>query len=127
VDRLSLALALLLAFVACTGAAILISGVRPAAEPGVLPWLVQVVGYLSGLAAGVLVPAHGGGGRSPVRAVGLLLMPALVALVLLDGLAMAADSGGADIGVGFVRLGLLVVIAAVTVRLARAVAAARRP
>jgi hypothetical protein len=121
VDRLRLALGLLLAFVACTGAAILIGGVRPASDPGVLPWLVQVVGYLCGVAGGVLVLA---GTASPARRVGVLLMPALVALVLLDAATMATDSGGANIGAGFVRLVLLVVIAVATVRLARALAAA---
>jgi hypothetical protein len=117
---------LLLAFVVCTGVAIFVSGMRPAGDPGVAPWAVQVVGYVCGLVAAVLLLATGRGADAPERRMGLLLLPALLALVLLDALTAATDSGGANIGAGFVRLVLLVVIAVGTVRVARAVAAESR-
>ena len=126
-DRLRLALALLLAFIACTGVAILLSGLRPVGDPGMAPWAVQVVGYLCGLAAAVLLLTPSGRPDAPDRRIGLLLLPALLALVLLDALTAATDTGGANIGAGFARLVLLVVIAVATVRVARAVAAERRP
>ena len=126
-DRLRLALALLFAFIACTGVAIFLSGLRPAGDPGVAPWAVQVVGYLCGIAAGVLLLAPAGNSDARDRRTGGLLTAALVALVLLDAATTATDSGGADIGAGLARLVLLVVIAVGTVRVARAVAAERRP
>jgi hypothetical protein len=50
----------------------------------------------------------------------------VVVLALLDAVTLAADSGGANIGAGLVRLIGLVVIMVATVRLALGIAAARR-
>jgi hypothetical protein len=128
VDRRRGALVLLLAFVACTGVSILLSGLRPATDPALVPWLVQVVGHLCGLAGGVLLlaPREGDPAAARDRRIGAVVMPALVALVLIDALALSNDSAGGNIGAGLVRLVLLVVIGVATDRLARDVAAARR-
>ena len=124
-ERSRRALALMLAFAGCTVAAIVLAGSRPASAPGVLPWAVQVVGYGCGIAAGVLLLVQGSG-QPRVRRVGAVLMPALVALLLLDAFSHGADPEGADIGAGLLRLLLLVVIAVATVVLARVSLVGRR-
>ena len=127
-ERPRLAQVLLLAFIACTGAAILVGAARPADDPGTVPWAVQVAGYLCAIAGGVLLLAPAGTGRVDTdgRRLGVVLLPTVIALVLLDALPAATDSGGANIGAGFVRLLLLVVIGVLTARLAVALAAERR-
>ncbi|TFV81124.1 hypothetical protein E4P40_17095 [Blastococcus sp. CT_GayMR20] len=123
-DRRRASLVLLLVFVLCTGIAIVISGSRPGLEQGLAPALVQFVGYACGLAGAVLLfssttePEVG----AP-RRIGGVVLGALVVLVLLD--LLGAD--GTNIGAGFVRLVLLVVIMVATIRLALGVAAAGRP
>jgi peptidoglycan/LPS O-acetylase OafA/YrhL len=122
VDRRSPAVKALLLFVACTGVAIVISGMRPANDPGVLPFAVQLVGYAFAAVAGLLLVAS----RPEDRRPGVVVLGALAVLVLLDVFAFADSSGGANIGAGFVRLVGLLVIAIQTVQLARGVAGSRR-
>jgi hypothetical protein len=122
-DRRRSSLVLLLVFVLCTGVAIVISGSRPGLEQGLAPALVQVVGYACGLVGAVLLISSATEAEvgSPRRTGGVVLA-ALVVLVLLD--LLGAD--GTNIGAGFVRLVLLVVIMVATIRLALGVAAAGR-
>ncbi|RBY97043.1 hypothetical protein DQ237_05450 [Blastococcus sp. TF02-8] len=111
----------LLLFVVLTGAAIVVSGSRPASDPGAVPAVLQIAGYLCALAAGVLLLTE----QEPAtRRIGMVVTGAVVLLGLLD--ALVSDDGGADIGAGLVRLLLLVVMAVVTVRLSLAVSAGRR-
>ena len=121
-DRRAPAVVALLLFITCTGAAIVISGVRPANDPGVLPWAVQIVGYAFAAVAGLLLVTS----RPADRRSGAVVLGALAVLVLLDVFAFSGTAGGANIGAGFVRLIGLLVIALQTAQLARAVAAARR-
>ena len=127
-ERSRRALVLLLAFIACTGAAILAGAGRPADDPGMVPWVVQGAGYCCAIAAGVLLLAPAGTGRVETdgRRLGVVLVPTVLALVLLDAVTSVTGSGGADIGAGLVRLVLLVGIGMLTARLAVAVAAERR-
>jgi len=120
VDRRVPALAALLLFVVLTGAAIAVSGSRPANDPGTAPWVLQAIGYICAGAAAVLLLTGDDDGRRR----GSLVGAATVALVLLD--LLVPDEGGATIGAGLVRLVLLVVLAVVTASLARAVAADRQ-
>lgn len=120
VDRRAPALAALMVFVVCTGAAIAVSGARPANDPGTAPWVLQAIGYVCAAAAAVLLLA----GEDDGRRRGALVGAVTVALVLLD--LLVPDDGGADIGAGFVRLVLLLVLFVVTVGLAQAVARERR-
>jgi peptidoglycan/LPS O-acetylase OafA/YrhL len=122
VDRRRTPLLLLLAFLVCTAAAIVVSGSRSGLDQGTAPWLLQTVGYLFALAAGVSLAAHGDAGR---RRTGFVVVAAVVVLALVD--AGTWGQPGANIGAGFVRLVVLLVVCAVTARLARDVAAARRP
>jgi hypothetical protein len=119
VDRRRAALVLLLLFVACTGIAIVVSGSRPGLEQGLAPSVVQFLGYLFALVAGVLLLGLRTAG---VRRIGATVLGALVVLVALD--LLAAD--GPTIGAGFVRLAGLVVIGVATVRIALDDAATRR-
>ena len=121
-DRRAPAVVALLIFVACTGVAIVISGLRPANDPGVLPFAVQVVGYAFAAVAGLLLVAS----RPEDRRPGAVVLGALVVLVLLDVFAFADTSDGANIGAGLVRLVGLLVLAVQTVKLARAVAVSRQ-
>ncbi|NEK85992.1 hypothetical protein GCU60_09480 [Blastococcus saxobsidens] len=120
-DRRRPALVALLLFVAFTGAAIVVSGSRPASDEGALPWALQVIGYLCAVAAGVLLLT---GQDAAGRRTGMVVTAAVVVLALLD--VLVPDEGGANIGAGLVRLVLLVVLAVATVRLSLATAAARR-
>jgi hypothetical protein len=54
-DRRPASLVQLLAFVACTGVAIVVSGSRPGLQQGIAPTVVQFVGHLLALAAAVLL------------------------------------------------------------------------
>jgi peptidoglycan/LPS O-acetylase OafA/YrhL len=121
VDRRAAAVVALLLFVACTGVAIVISGARPANDPGVAPLAVQVVGYAFALVAGLLLVAS----RAADRRSGAVVLGALAVLVLLDVFVFSDPGGGANIGAGGVRLIGLVVIAIQTARLARGGAASR--
>jgi hypothetical protein len=118
-DRRRASLVLLLAFVVCTAIAIVVSGGRPALQPGIAPTVVQVVGYLLAGAAAVLLTA---GPTGAGRRTGAMVLAAVVLLVVLDAVA----ESGPNIGAGGVRLLLLIVIAVATVRVARDDAAARR-
>jgi hypothetical protein len=55
VDRRAVSLVLLLLFVVCTGAAIVVDGSRPASASGLAPAVIQGAGYLLGLVAAVLL------------------------------------------------------------------------
>jgi hypothetical protein len=79
--------------------------------------VVQGVGYALALVAALdlLAPAAHPAGAD--RKLGGAVLVALAALVLLDVFAFADDSGGANIGAGFLRLVCLVVIVAVAGRL----------
>ena len=127
-ERARLALVLLLAFVACTGAAILVGARGPASDPGLLPWVVQGAGYLCAIAGGLLLLAPAGAGRVEAegRRLGVVLLPTVAALVLVDTVTAATDSGGANIGAGLVRMVLLVAVGMLTARLAVTLAAERR-
>jgi peptidoglycan/LPS O-acetylase OafA/YrhL len=123
-DRRRVSLVLLLLFVACTGAAIVIGGSRPALQQGVAPAVAQFAGYLFALvAAGLLMASPDGGAVNP-RRLGATVLAALGVLVLLDLLVL--DDGGPNIGAGFVRLVGLVVMVVVIGRLAREVSAPGR-
>lgn len=126
-DRLRVALRLMLVFAVCIGAAILLAGTRPASDPGLLPWLVQAAGYLCGLAAGLLVLGSRGDGddAAGVRP-GALLLPAVLALVVLDVVVATTSSGGAVVGAGLLRIALFVAIGWATLRIARTLAEGRR-
>lgn len=117
-DRRRTSLVLLLLFVLCTGVAIVVSGGRPASEPGLAPALVQAVGYGCALVAGLLLVSSAG----DARRLGWVVLGTLAMLVVLDLLA----GGGPNIGAGLVRLVGLVVIMVATVRVALGVAAAGR-
>ncbi|TYP87954.1 hypothetical protein [Blastococcus xanthinilyticus] len=107
-----LALYALLAFVVLTGASIVVSGSRSGADQGAEPWLLQVVGYLFALAAGVRLAAHG---RDGERWTGFVVLGALVVLVLVD--AVTWDDGGANIGLGLLRVVCLAVLAGAALQL----------
>ena len=113
----------LLAFVVCTVLAVVVSGARPAMGQGIAPLLVQGVGYGFVLVAVALLLAPAGSASDcPVTArvegrVGGVLLMALVLLVFLDVLTYSEPSGGANIGAGFARLVVLVVIAGAAARL----------
>ncbi len=123
-DRRRAALYLLLAFVVCTGIAILVDGTRPGQAGGQIPIAIQTVGYAAGLVAGLLLtrpePAEG-------RRTIAVLLAAFVVLVLLDVLVLRGSEGGTNIGAGLVRLAGLVLIGLSTARIARELAAERRP
>jgi hypothetical protein len=128
-DRRGRALVALMSFILLTGASLVVSGSRPHLDQGSAPWVLQVIGYLCALAGGVLLTARaegGDGGGSDDRKIGLTVTVAVVALALIDAVTAATDSGGANIGAGFVRLICLVVIAVATARLAIANAKASR-
>jgi hypothetical protein len=116
VDRRRAALYALVGFALATAVSIVISGARPADGQGIAPLLVQAVGYVCALVAGLelLAPAPHPVGAD--RKLGGALLAALGVLVLLDVVAFA-DDGGANIGAGFLRLVCLVVIVAVAARL----------
>ena len=113
-DRRRIALGLLLGFAACTGAAIVLSGTRSGTGQGTAPWLIQVLGYGFAIAAGVLLlarPTDGSPGRD--RRVGAVVVAAIVALIVLDAVAVE----GPNIGAGLGRLVLLALVAGAAVRL----------
>jgi hypothetical protein len=113
VDRRRAALLALVAFAVATAVAIVISGARPATAQGIAPTLVQAVGYVFAVLAGVelLLPAAHPAGAD--RKLGGVVLVAVAGMVLVDVFAAA----GPDIGAGFLRLVCLVVIVAVAARL----------
>ena len=122
-DRRRPSLVLLLFFVLSTGVAIVWGGSRPALEQGLGPQLVQFLGYVCVLVAGLLlISSTAEGAAADPRRLGGVVLGALAALVLLDLLV----GDGPNIGAGFVRLVGLVVIMVATIRLAMGVAAAGR-
>jgi 4-amino-4-deoxy-L-arabinose transferase-like glycosyltransferase len=116
VDRRLFALYALVAFATATAAAIVIGGARPAGEQGVAPLVVQGIGYGCAILAALdlLAPAAHPVGAD--RKLGGVVLSSVAVLVVLDAFALA-DSGGATIGAGFLRLLCLVVIVAVAGRL----------
>ncbi|WP_448626497.1 hypothetical protein [Geodermatophilus sp. URMC 64] len=120
------ALVSLVVFLLLSVAAAVVSGSRPALEQGLAPIVVQVVGYLFALAGAAFLLAphpHAQGDRLT----GGVVLGALAVLVALEVAAAVADAGGgADIGGGLVRLVCLLVVVAMTVRLAAGSAALRR-
>jgi hypothetical protein len=94
-DRRRSALLALVAFVGCTLAAILVSGSRPHLAQGDAPWVLQVVGYVCGVVAGVLLLAPGAGGTPTARGTGLVVLGGVAVLALVDAWTTATDSGGA--------------------------------
>ena len=122
-DRRRTALVLLLLFIACIGVAVVVSGSRPGLQQGIAPTVLAFVGYLSALAAAVLllVPVPEGPDRSS-RTIGAMVLGAVVVLVLLDLLV----EHGPTIGAGLVQLIGEVVILVATVRLALGIARTSR-
>lgn len=123
VDRRAPALVALLLFAVATVLATVLDGRLPAGEESVTGWILQVLGYLVAIAGGVLLLTTDG---HPGRRSGAVVLGAVVLLVLIDGLALARDGGGADIGMGGVRLLGLLAVAVVALRLAPVVARERR-
>ena len=127
-DRRRSALGVLLAFAACTIVAIVVSGTRPAGGQGVAPTVVQGAGYLCALVAAVLLLAGPRHGEHPVeRRSGGVILGALTLLLLLDVIALTDGPDGANIGAGFARLVLLVLIGVSAGRLAVGTSSFRRP
>jgi hypothetical protein len=126
VDRRRAALYALVAFAVATAVAIVVSGSRPGTGQGIAPMAVQLVGYAFALVAVLALLAPAGRPAGADRKLGGVVLAAVAALVLLDVVAFA-DSDGANIGAGFLRLVCLVVIVAVAGRLiATTVAQGRR-
>jgi drug/metabolite transporter (DMT)-like permease len=122
-DRRRVPLVLLLAFIACTGIAIVVSGSRPGPAQGVAPTVVQFVGYLLALVAAVLLVL----GVAPRRRIGGSVLGSSAILVLLEVVLLdVVAPNGPDVGAGAVRLLCLVVIGVATVRLALDDPAARQ-
>ncbi len=128
-DRRSSALVALFLFVVLTGVAIVVSGTRPAIQQGIAPTVVQGAGYVFGVAGAVLLllPERSArtGRPGSTRTSGAVLLAAMLVLVATE-VAAIGDGAGGTIGLGLVRLICLVVVAAITARLAAAVTAARR-
>lgn len=124
VDRRAPALAALLLFAVATVLATVLDGRLPASEESVAGWVLQVLGHLAAVVGGVLLLTSDG---HPGRRSGAVVLGAVVLLVLVDAVALAGDGGGANIGLGGVRLLGLLAVAVVALRLAPAVARARRP
>jgi hypothetical protein len=123
VDRRRIALALLLACIACLIVAVLLSGSRPGLQQGIAPTVAGFVGYLLALVAAVLLLLPGPAGPDrPSRTIGAIVLGAVAVLVLLDLLV----EHGPDIGAGLVQLVGEVVIVVATVRLARGIARTSR-
>ena len=93
-----------MAFVVCTGAAIVLSGSRPATAQGLTPLLAQALGYASAVLAGVLLVASGERGAPEVRRDGALVPVGCAVLVAADLWSVGTAEGGANIGAGLVRL-----------------------
>lgn len=103
--------------------AALLEGRLPASEDSVAGWVLQVLGHVAAVAGGVLLLTTDG---HPGRRSGAVVLGAVLVLVLTDAVALAEDDGGANIGLGGVRLLALLAVAAVALRLAPAVARDRR-
>ena len=122
-DRRRAALYALVAFAVATTVAVVLSGSRPGTGQGIAPTVVQAVGYVCALLAALelLAPAAHPAGAD--RKLGVAILAAVTAMVLLD---VFADAGP-DIGAGFLRLVCLVVIVAVAGRLLATSRAPGRP
>ena len=105
---------------------IVLSGSRHGPAQGAAPAVLQVAGYVCALVGAVLLlaaPRAAGGDRMT----GGVVLAVVVLLVALEVVTWATDTGGgANIGAGLVRLVGLVVLVAMTVRLASAVVERRR-
>lgn len=123
VDRRAPALAALLFSAVATVGATALEGRLPASEDSVAGWALQVLGHVAAVAGGVLLLTTDG---HPGRRSGAVVLGAVLVLVLTDAVALAEDDGGANIGLGGVRLLALLAVAAVALRLAPAVARDRR-
>lgn len=123
VDRRSPALVALLLFAVATVLATVLDGRLPASEESIAGWILQVLGYLAAITGGVLLLTTDG---HPGRRSGAVVVGAVVLLSLVDAVALADDGGGANIGLGGVRLIGLVAVVWVAVRLMGAVAGGRR-
>lgn len=123
VDRRRLALLTLVVFAVATAVSIVLSGSRPGAGQGLAPYVVQGVGDLFALAAGLVLLAPAGLPVGADRKLGGAVLAALAVLVLLDVESFAGEAGGVNIGAGFLRLICLVVIVAVAGRLLATTAA----
>jgi len=123
VDRRRLALLTLVVFAVATAVSIVLSGSRPGAGQGLAPYVVQGVGDLFALAAGLVLLAPAGLPVGADRKLGGAVLAALAVLVLLDVESVAGEAGGVNIGAGFLRLICLVVIVAVAGRLLATTAA----
>ena len=121
-DRRRAALVLLLLFVACTAVAIVVSGSRPGLQQGIAPTVVQVVGYVLALVAGLLLLRPATGSAPDDRATAAFVLFGLVLLVASE----VISQGAADIGAGFVRLLGLIAVGIGTLRLVQGGARARR-
>lgn len=125
VDRRAPALVALLLFAVGTVLATVLDGRLPASEESVAGWILQVLGYLAAITGGVLLLGVAAG--SPGRRSGAVVLGAVVLLVAVDAVALGVDDGGgADIGLGGVRLLGLLAIGVIALRLAPAVARERR-
>jgi len=125
VDRRRFALYALVGFALATAAAIVISGARPAVGQGVTPLVVQGIGYVGAILAALDLHAPAAHPSGADRKLGGVVLASVALLVVLD-LFATADSGGATIGAGFLRLVCLVVIVAVAGRLLATARAAGR-
>jgi hypothetical protein len=123
-DRRLTALTALMFFIVATAVAIVLDGRLPASEESVTGWVLQVLGYLAALAGGVLLLTGEPDART--RRYGLLVVAAVVLLAITDAGTAAAESDGAVVGLGFVRLIGLVVLAVVTIGLARSATVGRQ-
>ncbi|WP_040338735.1 hypothetical protein [Candidatus Blastococcus massiliensis] len=127
-DRRTSALAALTLFAVATVLATVLDGRLPASEESVAGWVVQALGYLAGITGGMLLLAMAGDPartKGADRRSGFAVVAAMVVIVLADVVALGGD-GGANIGLGFVRLMALVVVFSVCVLQVRAVALQRR-
>ncbi|TKJ31693.1 hypothetical protein A6V29_18155 [Blastococcus sp. CCUG 61487] len=113
-------------FAFATVVATMLDGRVPAGDESVAGWIVQVLGHLAGLAAGLLLLASAGvPPESSTRRAGVAVLVALAGIVLADVVGLVVD-GTADAGLGAVRLLCLLAVAWVALRLAPAVAQQRR-
>ena len=121
-DRRRTALVLLLAFLACIGVAVVVSGSRPGPQQGIAPTVAAFVGYLFAFVAAVLLIAPG---QRPPAALGR--SGSRCSLLWWSSCCWTSSSRtGPNTGAGLVQLISEVVILVATVRLALGVGRAGR-